>query len=343
MNHEESPPSSMLIRTKFSPPRLTRAPVRREAPLQSLQAGMTRAMTLIKAPAGFGKTTMLTTWREMLLEQGHLVAWLTLDQDDNDENRFVDYLTASLAQTLNSLHEEAPEFRNVANLGKMVSAKTQVTSIINVLDNIDREITLIFDDYDKIDTPPVHELIAFLLRHIPSNLHIVTASRADPPLPLASLRARDQLVEIDTEALRFGVEDTQAFFSKTIAIKLSPTETRALHEATEGWVAGLQIATLAMPGRTMNRLISAFPRQSRALYDYLVENVLTRIPPDMVDFMLRTSILDRLNGILCTKLTGAEDAADKLEWLVQQNMFLQPLDETGEWYRYHGQIGRAHV
>lgn len=336
MPKEGIPSSSMLIRTKFSPPRLTRLPVRRAAVLDLLSAGMSRALTLLKAPAGFGKTTMLTTWRESLIQRGYLVAWLTLDQDDNDENRFVDYLTASLAETLNSLYDKAPEFRNVANLGKMVSAKTQVTSIINVLDNVDHEITLILDDYDKVDTPPVHELIAFLLRHIPSNLHIVMACRADPPLPLASLRARDQLVEIETETLRFHIEETQAFLSETIALRLTPTETRALHEATEGWVAGLQIATLAMPGRTLNRLISAFPRQSRALNDYLVENVLTRIPSDMVEFMLRTAILDRLNGPLCTELTGTDDAADKLEWLVQQNMFLQPLDENGEWYRYHG-------
>lgn len=336
MNHEETPSASMLIRTKFSPPRLTRDPVRREAPLQSLHAGMTRAMTLIKAPAGFGKTTMLTTWREMLLEQGHLVAWLTLDQDDNDENRFVDYLTASIAETLNGRNEDTREFRNVINFGKMISAKTQLTSIINVLDNLGHEMTLMLDDYDKIDTPPVHDLVAFLLRHIPANLHIVAACRADPPLPLASLRARDQLIEIDTEAMRFRIEDTQAFFAQSIAVKLSPTETRALHEVTEGWVAGLQIATLAMPGRTLNGLISAFPRQMRALSDYLAENVLTRISQDIVDFMLRTSILDRLSGALCQNLTGAEDASENLEWLVQQNMFLQPLDEHGEWYRYHG-------
>ncbi len=327
-------PLPMLIRTKFSPPRLTRPLVQREAALDALSGGLTRALTLIQAPAGFGKTTLLTTWREQLLAQGMIVAWLTLDQDDNDENRFIEYLTGAFATALGPLAEDAPEFGNV---GKLVSVKAHLTSIINSLDRARHEVTLMLDDYDKITDPAVHELISFLLRHTPANLHVVAATRAEPPLPLASLRARDQLVEISTDSMRFGVEDTQAFFAKSISVALSPDETRALHDATEGWVAGLQIATLAMPGRAgMNGVISAFPRQSRALSDYLAENVLTRIPPDTVDFMLRTSLLDRLNGTLCERMTGTHDAAEKLDWLVKQNMFLQPLDEEGQWYRYHG-------
>lgn len=324
----------MLIRTKFSPPRLTRPPVQRDAALDALGAGLTRALTVIKAPAGFGKTTLLTTWREQLAAKDMIAAWLTLDQDDNDENRFAEYLTEALVSTLGSRAAGTPELDNT---GKIVSVRVQLTSIINVIDKLGCEIVLMLDDYDKIVDPAVHELLAFLLRHTPANLHVVVACRADPPLPLASLRARDQMVEIDTEAMRFAVEDTQAFFAKSISVALSPDETRAIHDATEGWVAGLQIATLAMPGRTsMNGLIASFPRHSRALNDYLVENVLTQIPSDTVDFMLRTAILDRLNGALCERLTGAPDAAHKLEWLVSQNMFLQPLDEDGQWYRYHG-------
>lgn len=334
MSREPPRTLPLLIRTKLSPPRLTRPPVRREVALQSLSAGRTRALTLIKAPAGFGKTTLLTTWREKLLEEQQIVAWLTLDQDDNDANRFIDYLIGALADALGTLADDTPE---LANSGKMVSVKIQMTSIINALVNIGREITLMLDDYDKIDDPSVHDLVAFLLRHIPANLHIVAACRATPPLPLASLRARDQLVELNTDSMRFGVEDTETFFSKSISIKLSPDETRAIHDATEGWVAGLQIATLVMPGRNgLHGLISAFPRHSRALTDYLAENVLTQIPAGMVDFMLRTSVLDRLNGGLCEHLTGTENAAEKLEWLVTQNLFLQPLDEDGLWYRYHG-------
>lgn len=332
MNDETIPSSPMLIKTKFSPPRPTRIPVRREKALQSLSAGSTRALTLIKTPPGFGKTTLLTTWREKLLEENQIVAWLTLDLDDNDASRFIDYLAGAFAVALGD--KPSPEFGNV---GRMVSSKVQLTSIINAVDQIGREITLMLDDYDKINAPAVHDLVAFLLRHIPANLHIVAACRADPPLPLASLRAHDQLVELNADSMRFGIEDTQTFFVKSIAVKFSPDETRAIHEATEGWVAGLQIAALAMPGCTGSKgPISAFPHHSGALSDYLVENVLTQIPEDILDFMLRTSVLDRLNGALCASLTGIGDATEKLEWLVGQNMFLQPLDEDGQWYRYHG-------
>jgi LuxR family maltose regulon positive regulatory protein len=322
----------MLIKTKFSPPRPTRIPVRRENALQSISAGSTRALTLIKTPPGFGKTTLLATWREKLLEENWIVAWLTLDLDDNDASRFIDYLAGAFEVALGD--KPSPEFGNV---GRMVSSKVQLTSIINAVDQIGREITLILDDYDKINDPAVHDLVAFLLRHIPANLHIVAACRADPPLPLASLRARDQLVELNADSMRFGIEDTQTFFENSIAVKFSPDETRAIHEATEGWVTGLQIAALTMPVCKGSRgPISAFPHHSRALSDYLVENVLTQIPGDVLDFMLCTSVLDRLNGALCASLTGIGDAAEKLEWLVAQNMFLQPLDEDGQWYRYHG-------
>jgi len=325
--------SSLLIRTKFSPPRLTRSPVSRVSVLQSLSAGLIRPLTLIKAPAGFGKTTLLTIWREALLVDGQIVAWLTLDQDDNDESRFVDYLTAALAEALGGLADETAEQR-VA--GKMVSVKAQLTSIINMLDNLGREVILMLDDYDKITDPAVHGHLAFLLDHIPANLHIVAACRANPALNISLLRVRNQLVEIDTDALRFGVEETQAFFAGSTAVRLSPDEVLAVHEATEGWVAGMQIATLAMPGlKSLNRLISSFPRHSKALSDYLSLNVLSRIPQETIEFMLRTAIVDRLNGSLCERITGTRGAEEKLEWLVSQNMFLQPLDEEGHWYRYH--------
>lgn len=325
---------SLLVRTKFAPPRLTRTPVHREKALQALSAGLTRAITLIKAPAGFGKTTLLTAWREHLLARKAIVAWLTLDQDDNDENRFLEYLTGTLVAALGTRADDAPE---LGPEGKVVSVRTQLTSLINALDHIGEEITLILDDYDKIDNPTVHALIAFLLSHIPPNLHLVAACRAEPPIPLASLRASDQLVEMDTNAMRFGFEDTQTFFRQSISTTLAADEMRAIHDATEGWVAGLQIAALSMPGRTgLNSLIARLPRHSRALSDYLVENVFARIPAETVDFMLRTAVLDRLNGALCEHLTGTPHAATTLEWLVKQNLFLLPLDDDGSWYRYHG-------
>ena len=324
---------SILIRTKFSPPRLTRSPVPREGVLRLLSTGLIRPLTLIKAPAGFGKTTLLTLWREALLVDGQIVAWLTLDQDDNDENRFVDYLTAALTEALGVLADETVEQRIA---GKMVSVKIQLTSIINMLDNLGREVILMLDDYDKLTDPAVLAHMAFLLEHIPANLHVIAACRANPALNVALLRVRNQLLEIDTDALRFGVEETHTFFANSASVDLSADEIRAVHEATEGWVAGMQIATLAMPGRvSLNGLISSFPQHSKALSDYLSQNVLTRIPPETIEFMLRTAIVDRLNGTLCEHITGSSGAEEKLEWLVSQNMFLQPLDEDGHWYRYH--------
>lgn len=319
-----------LIRTKFSPPRLTRSPVHRARATEQLRAGLDRACTLLKAPAGFGKTTLLTAWRDTLLNEGRRVVWLTLDQDDNDENRFVEYLGGALA---NTLAQEAPEF---GNLSRVVSAPVQLTSIINLLDQWGEHLTLILDDYDKITEPAVHRLLAFVLQHIPANLHAVVACRTEPPLEWAGLRARDQLVEIDTDLMRFGFDDTQAFFASIMPARLSADEARAIHDATEGWVTGLQIATLSLPGRSGVRpLVSSLPRHSRALNDYLVENVLQHLPAGMVDFMLRSAGPDRLNASLCEHLTGDHDAAEKLEWLVRHNLFLQPIDEDGQWYRYH--------
>lgn len=330
MNTFDPSAHATLIKTKFSPPRLTRAPVHREQAMQQLAAGLARAFTLVKAPAGFGKTTLLTAWRDTLLAEGRRVAWLTLDQDDNDENRFVEYLGGTLAATL---ADDAPEF---GNLSRLVSVRVQLTSIINLLDQWGEDLTLILDDYDKITAPEVHRLLAFVLQHTPANLHIVAACRTEPPLELACLRARDQLVEIDTDLMRFGFDDTQAFFASIMPARLSTDEARAIHDATEGWVTGLQIATLALPGRSGVRpLVSTLPRHSRALNDYLVENVLHHLPASMVDFMLRSAGPDRLNASLCEHLTGDGDATEKLEWLVRHNLFLQPIDEDGQWYRYH--------
>ncbi|HEX5805734.1 MAG TPA: LuxR C-terminal-related transcriptional regulator [Macromonas sp.] len=323
----------MLIRTKFLPPRLTRTPVAREAVLRTLSAGMVRPLTLIKAPAGFGKTTLLTAWRELLLEAGVIVAWLTLDQDDNEESRFVDYLTAAITEVLGQLNDETPE---QLGAGKMVSVKVQLTSLVNMLATLGREVVLVLDDYDKITDATIHGHLAFLLGHIPANLHVVLACRAQPALNVALFRVRNQLVEIDAESLRFDLQETADFFATSSAVKLTPQEVTAMHQATEGWVAGMQIAALAMPAASnVDRLIASFPGHSKALNDYLTENVLSRMAPAVIDFMLRTSVVERLSGELCERIVGSPGAKGTLEWLVGQNLFLQPLDEQGQWYRYH--------
>lgn len=305
----------------------------REGVLRALAAATVRPLTLITAPAGFGKTTLLTAWREQLLADGMIVAWLTLDQDDNEESRFADYLTAAITEVLGQLNDETPE---QLGAGKMVSVKVQLTSLVNMLSTLGREVVLVLDDYDKITDATIHGHLAFLLHHIPANLHVVLACRALPALNLALFRVRNQLVEIDAESLRFDLQETADFFAHSSAIQLSPQEVEALHQATEGWVAGMQIAALAAPqASNVDRLIASFPRQSKALNEYLTENVLSRMAPDVIDFMLRTSVVERLSGELCERLAGSQGAKGTLEWLVGQNLFLQPLDEQGQWYRYH--------
>lgn len=333
MATEDFRASPLFIKTKLRPPRLTRTPVRRDAATALLDSGQKRALTLLDTPAGFGKTTLLTAWHEQLSREGRVTAWLTLDQDDNDKTRFVEYLTKAFIMAFRNLTDDSPEFDNV---GKILSEKIQLTSILNAVQELGREVTLILDDYDKISDPAVHDLLGFLLQYIPANLHIVVACRAAPPLPLAILRARDQLVEINVEALRFSIEETQLFFDNSVSSSLSGNEIRAIHDTTGGWAVGLQIATLNIPERAgMHASTPAFLWPVPVLDEYLLENVLSRIPVDTVDFMLRTAILDRMHGALCEYLTGRSDAAEKLEWLVQQNLFLQPLDEEREWYGYH--------
>ncbi|EPZ16274.1 hypothetical protein M622_13680 [Thauera terpenica 58Eu] len=333
MATEDSRASPLFIKTKLRPPRLTRTTVRRDAAIALLESGQERALTLLDTPAGFGKTTLLTAWHEQLSREGRVTAWLTLDQDDNDKTRFVEYLTKAFIMAFRNLTEDSPEFDNV---GRILSEKIQLTSILNAVQELGREVTLILDDYDKISDPAVHDLLGFLLQYIPANLHIVVACRAAPPLPLAILRARDQLVEINVEALRFSIEETQLFFANSVSSALSANEIRAIHDTTGGWAVGLQIATLSIPERGgMHTSTPAFLWPAPVLGEYLLENVLSRIPADTVDFMLRTAILDRLHGALCEYLTGRSDAVEKLEWLVRQNLFLQPLDEEREWYGYH--------
>ncbi len=325
--------TSPMIRTKLLPPRLTRVPVRRGPLMRLLEAGATRALTCIKAPAGFGKTTLLTLWRDELLAKRQAVAWLMLDQDDNDEVRFVDYVIAAFVEALGTPVGGTAESGGERRL----SATTRLTSLINWIDRFGQEVTLILDDYEKISSPVIHGLIEFLLIHIPRNLHVVIAGRIDPKLPVSALRARDQLVEIDADALRFDITDTQAFFADSVALALSADETQTIHDITEGWVVGLQIAALVLPRNTPSRnVFYPLPRHARALGEYLAENVLAQIDPDMVAFMLRTSVPDRLNGPLCAELTGFPDAAERLDWLVRHSMFVQPLDDEGEWFRYHG-------
>lgn len=326
-------PGTRVIRTKLGPPRHARRVVRRDELLQTLSLSSDRVLTVLRAPAGFGKTTLLTDWREQLLVQQRIVAWLTLDADDNDASQFVVYLSRALADALDTLADEMPELRGDAEPS---SPKVVLTSLINALEGVAQPITLILDDYDRIVSGAIHDLLSFLILHAPDNLHLVLATRSEPPLPLAYLRAHDELVEIDAAGLRFDFEHTRSFLAEVSPLQLSAGQMRSLHDATEGWVAGLQIAAIGLRGRDdADALIGSFSGNFRAVNDYLAHAVLPNLDEQTVEFLLRTSILERLSGPLCDFVADTQGGQQTLEHLLAQNLFVQALDDESRWFRHH--------
>ena len=325
--------ASRVIRTKFGPPRAARKQVRRDRALSLLALGAERVLTLLRAPAGFGKTTVLADWRAHCIAQQRLVAWVTLDEDDNDPNSFVTYLIRALSEALGSLAD------HVIELGPEsggASPKVALTSVINALDSIDVSVTLILDDYDRIQASTIHDLLSFLLLHAPENLHVIVAVRAEPPLPLAYLRAHDELVEIDATQLRFSFEDARRFFGEVAALDLDAGLLRAVFDATEGWVAGMQMAALSLRERgDARRAIEGLSGSARAINEYLAAAVLPSLDAQTVDVLMRLSILERFNGALSEAVGGAAEGRALLNQLQQQNYFLQSLDDEQTWFRYH--------
>lgn len=323
-----------VIRTKFGPPRAARKLVHRERALHLLALGADRVLTLLRAPAGFGKTTVLADWRARRQAAHGLVAWVTLDEDDNDASSFATYLIRALGESLGHLADHAPE---LGHDPESASPKVMLTSAINAVDSIQAEITLVFDDYDRIHASAVHDLMSFLLLHAPANLHVVIAARAEPPLPLAYLRAQDELVEIDAAALRFSFEDTRRFFGEIAALDLDTGALRAVHEATEGWVAGMQMAAISLRegGGRSAQPAANLSGGTHAINAYLAQTVLPSLGAGTAEALMRLSILERFNGALAETVGGVTDGAALLAHLQQQNAFVQTLDDEATWFRFH--------
>jgi LuxR family maltose regulon positive regulatory protein len=298
---------------------------------QQLDQGSERKLTLLSAPAGFGKTTLLSSW----IKQRHLaVAWLSLDAGDNDPGRFLSYVIAALE----TRHAGIGETAALLLQSPQRSLESVVTLLINALSTRPDAMTLVLDDYHVVDAPPVHSALTFLLDHAPPQLHLILATRGDPPLPLARLRARGELTELRAAELRFTTHEASAFLNQAMALYLAPEQIAALEERTEGWIAGLQLAALSLQGRDAERIsafIQAFTGSHHYIMDYLVEEVLGRQPEQIQTFLLRTSILDRLSGSLCDAVTGQNDSQTLLERLERANLFVFPLEEERRWYRYH--------
>src|SRR6266849_1327441 len=328
-------PDLLLLATKFHMPRLRAPLVHRPHLVERLQQAVKRPLTLIAAPAGFGKTTLLSTW----LEHGSLqAAWITLDPDDDDLTRFWSYVFTALSRVHPGSGTSALALLQASTLSPLPPIETVLSVWINELATLPHEVALVLDDYHLITAQPIHRAITYLLDHLPPQLHLVIATRADPPLSLARLRARGHLTEIRAVDLRFTTEETAAFLTRTLSLNLSGEDIAALETRTEGWIAGLQLAALSMQGqKDATSFIQSFTGSHHFVLDYLLEEVLQRQSDSVQTFLLRTSILDHLCGPLCDAVLRGPTASAQatLEYLERANLFLVPLDSERCWYRYH--------
>jgi len=328
-----STPPFHLLATKISVPPARLHMVPRPRLTQRMHAAIRGPLTLTAAPAGWGKTTLLKAWHADADRSSWPLAWVSLDASDNEPIRFWTYVLTAL----NTLHPgvgEIPMAQLYASPPPPIEAV--LTTLLNALIQLPMETVLVLDDYHLIETQPIHNALTYLAEHLPPNMHLVIASRSDPLLPLARLRARGALTEFHAPDLRFTFEETAAFLTGVMGLPLSPEQVTALQVRTEGWIAGLQLAALSLQGRDdVAGFIDAFTGSHRYVVDYLVEEVLMRQPAAVQDFLVQTCILDRLCGPLCDAVRGQDDSQARLAQVERSNLFLVSLDDERRWYRYH--------
>jgi LuxR family maltose regulon positive regulatory protein len=323
---------AQILTTKLYIPLVRPNLVPRRRLVQRLNEGLRlgRKLTLVSAPAGFGKTTLLSEW---IAGAERPVAWLSLDEEDNDPARFLTYLIATLQTIDADIGERA---LGVLQSSPPPSPKSLVSTLVNDIAAASQPFILILDDYHVIEAPAIHEALAFLLAHLPLQAHIVIATRHDPPLPLVRWRARAELNEFRADALRFSTAETAAFLTKTFGLQLEDEEIEALEARTEGWITALQLAGLALQSRDdTSEFVASFTGEDRYIMDYLVHEVLAQQPQDIRDFLQQTAILGRMSAPLCEAITGRDDSQALLEQLERNNLFVTSLDSRREWYRYH--------
>jgi LuxR family transcriptional regulator, maltose regulon positive regulatory protein len=292
-----------------------------------------RRLAVIKAPAGFGKTSLAAVWAEKLEQGGNCVGWLTIDSDDDEATRFLYYVSQAL-------HHACPDVGATA-IGlilenNLIDPTAILSSLINDLAEIDDDVYLFLEDYHWLSTSRIHQTVAYFLKHAPSHCHVVLTTRTEPSLPLATLRARNQLIEIDSAALRFDMQETQAFLDSTKPGVLELPDVQLLQHKTEGWPAALRIISSmrSQSGFGLKEYVHNLSGSQRPIAAYLAE-MLEGLPVELVDFMLRTAILGRLSGPLCEATTGFNSSRTILASLAQRQMLLTPLDNDGVWFRYH--------
>ena len=323
---------ALHIATKLRPPRLRTSLISRPRLTGKVGWEAGRRLTLVSAPAGFGKTTLLSEWARSSKGQ-RSVAWLSLDEGDNDPARFVSYMVAAFRTFREGIGEGV-----LSSLASPRPAPFEALTgaLINELAGIPGEKVLILDDYHRIYAEPVHGIVSFLLEHLPEDMHLILAGRVDPPLPLSRLRSRNQMAELRAADVAFTLEEAAAFLSEVMELELPAGEVTALEERTEGWIAGLQLAALSMRNREdVSGFVRTFSGSHRDILDYLSEEVLSGQPASARTFLLQTSILNTLTAPLCDALTGSSGSQAMLERLERDNLFVVPLDDERRWYRHH--------
>jgi LuxR family maltose regulon positive regulatory protein len=324
--------SAPILATKlYVPPSQPRV-VLRPRLIERLNEGLHRKLTLVSAPAGFGKTTLIGGW---LTGCERPAAWLSLDEGDSDPARFLSYLVVALRTVAAGIGEGA-----LAALRAPQPPPTEsvLTALLNEIATVPDDFVLVLDDYHVVDARAVDDALAFLVEHLPPRMHLVIATREDPQLPLARLRARDQLTELRAADLRFTASEAAEFLNRVMDLNLSEEDIAALETRTEGWIAGLQLAAISMRGHEdAAGFIESFTGSHHFVLDYLVEEVLRQQPESVQAFLLRTSILDRLCGPLCDAVLPdpSTSGQEVLEYIEHANLFLVPLDDERRWYRYH--------
>ena len=336
--------SSELLRTKLTPPGLRGPLVEREALFARLDAGLQQRVILLSASAGTGKTTLVRAWLASRAEHGNLppVGWVSLDAGENDPMRFWRYVLTACAAFQPDASRQALVLLERPRRSQFEGV---LTLFLNEMAQAQDHGLLVLEDYHAITSPLVHETLTFLLDHLPETLHVVLITRRDPPLPLARWRAHHDLCELRAADLRFSLEETQQFLQQAIPFPLAPETLQRLDERVEGWAAGLRLLALALQGhrnsREIEQVLATFSGGHQHILEYLVADVLNAQPQPLQNFLLQTSLLNRLTGSLCDALTGRQDSAQVLAQLDQANLFLYPLDGAGEWYRYHALFAEA--
>ncbi|WP_236720913.1 LuxR C-terminal-related transcriptional regulator [Paraburkholderia phytofirmans] len=332
--------SVALVQTKMAPPRLPPGIVRRTALLERLGEPCDRELAVVIAPAGSGKTTLLAEWSEVLCAREHLVAWLSLDEDDDDPQQFAAYLVAALGRTSEDIGQQAQQ---LLRDDLMAPGKTIVSVLLNEIASCGRQVFLVLDDFDRSPSRLIRAMVSRLLRYAPQNFHLLLGVRSEPELALGQLPTQGKLLRIDAADLRFSVDDAQTFFRQAGGVSLDRSSVELLNEATEGWVAGLQLASLALRDTADAAQVAHTLSGTRLGIDrYLDDTVLVRLPAPILKFLLHTSILDRLGAGVCDAVMGEGARSwEKLDWLERHNVFTRPLDEERQWYRYHSLLSDA--